>query len=116
MAGWSMRDKTCIVGVGTTEYGSFPETDAYGLGVKALNLALEDCGLGYEDIDGLIVNRIAYDRFSQITNINPQYMLATEMHGRFSAPPMWSRWSMATTASRRDCNTAAATACGRHGG
>ena len=85
MAGWSMRDKTCIVGVGTTEYGSFPETDAYGLGVKALNLALEDCGLGYEDIDGLIVNRIAYDRFSQITNINPQYMLATEAHGRFSA-------------------------------
>jgi acetyl-CoA acetyltransferase len=85
MAEWSMRDKACIVGVGTTDYGSFPETDAYGLGAKALNLALDDCGLSYEDIDGLIVNRIAYERFSQITNINPRFMLSTEMHGRFSA-------------------------------
>lgn len=85
MADWSMRDKACIVGVGTTEYGSFPETDAYGLGVQALNMALVDAGLSYDDIDGLIVNRIAYERFSQMTRINPQFMLATEMHGRFSA-------------------------------
>jgi len=85
MPDWSMRDKACIVGVGTTEYGSFPETDAYGLGAQALNAALDDAGLTCADIDGLIVNRIAYERFSQLTNINPQYMLATEMHGRFSA-------------------------------
>jgi len=85
MADWAMRDKACIVGVGTTDYGNFPETDAYGLGVAALNKALEDSGLGYGDIDGLITNRIAYERFAEIVDVKPQFMMQTEMHGRFSA-------------------------------
>ena len=64
MSDWSLRDKACIVGVGTTDYGAFPETDAYGLGALAFRHAIEDAGLAYEDIDGLIVNRIpSYERF-----------------------------------------------------
>jgi len=85
MASWSMRDKACIVGVGTTAYGSFPDTDAYGLGMQALNAALADCGLSYPAIDGLIVNRLSYERFLQIANLRTRFMLATEAHGRFSA-------------------------------
>ena len=48
-----MRDATCIVGVGNSAYGNFPETDAYGLGVEALTKALDDAGLTLADIDGL---------------------------------------------------------------
>ncbi len=85
MPDWSLRDKACLVGVGTTEYGSFPETDSYGLGAEALRRAVEDAGIRFEDIDGLIVNRIpSYDRFAEIMRINPEYCLLTETPGRFS--------------------------------
>lgn len=85
MVGWSLRDKTCIVGVGTTEYGAFPGTDAYGLGAQAFRRAVADCGLEFDDIDGLIVNRMpSYERFAEIARINPQYCLKTETPGRFS--------------------------------
>jgi acetyl-CoA acetyltransferase len=84
--GWAERDKTCIVGVGNTAYGSFPETDAYGLGADALLAALDDAGLDVADIDGLIVNRIpSYERFAEIMHIDPQFCLQTDAPGRFSA-------------------------------
>lgn len=85
MTGWALRDKTCIVGVGTTDYGAFPETDEYGLGVRALNLALADAGLGYDDIDGVIVSRMpSYEHFCEAARLNPQFTLRTEGPGRFS--------------------------------
>ncbi|WEX12469.1 thiolase family protein (plasmid) [Chelativorans sp. AA-79] len=81
-----MRDKTAVVGVGTTDYGSFPDSDAYGLGADALNMALDDAGLSVGDIDGLIVNRIpSYERFAEMMGIAPKYCLQTEAPGRFSA-------------------------------
>jgi len=84
-----MRDKICFVGVGTTQYGSFPDNDSYGLGAEALSLAVEDAGISYDDIDGMIVNRIpSYERFAEIARINPRYCLLTEMPGRFSAVSM----------------------------
>ena len=83
---WAMRDQVALVGVGTTEYGSFPETDTYGLGASALNMALDNAGLTVADIDGLIVNRIpSYERFAEVMGISPQYCLQTEAPGRFSA-------------------------------
>src|SRR4029079_13273354 len=86
MAKWDLRDKVCIVGVGTTKYGSFPETDSYGLGAQALSSALDDAGLRIGDVDGLIVNRIpSYDRFAQMTGMNPRFCLPTDAAGRFSA-------------------------------
>jgi acetyl-CoA acetyltransferase len=86
MANWELRDKVCIVGVGTTAYGSFPQTDSYGLGCSALLNAASDAGLELKDIDGLIVNRIpSYERFAQIAGINPQFCLPTDSAGRFSA-------------------------------
>lgn len=86
MAAWDLRDKVCIVGVGTTAWGSFPQTDSYGLGADALLAAVNDAGLDIADIDGLIVNRIpSYERFAQIMGINPQFSLQTDAAGRFSA-------------------------------
>lgn len=89
MPDWALRDKTCVVGVGSTPYGSFPETDTYGLGSQALLSALDDCGLTVGDIDGLIVSRIpSYERFAEVMRINPQFCLQTEVPGRFSAVSM----------------------------
>jgi acetyl-CoA acetyltransferase len=86
MAKWDLRDKVCIVGVGTTKYGSFPETDSYGLGAQALSSALDDAGLRIGDVDGLIVNRIpSYDRFAQMAGMNPRFCLPTDAAGRFSS-------------------------------
>jgi acetyl-CoA acetyltransferase len=86
MDDWDLRDKVCIAGVGTTAYGSFPEDDSYGLGAKALVAALADAGLKHGDIDGLLVCRIpSYERFAQMTGINPEYCLPIDMAGRFSA-------------------------------
>lgn len=82
-----MRDATAFVGVGTSRYGSFPETDSYGLGVEALKVALDDAGLTVADLDGLIVGRIpSYETFSEMIGFNRQnYNLQLNSAGRFSA-------------------------------
>ena len=82
-----LRDKTCIVGVGTTRYGSFPETDAYGLGIEALTAALDDAGLTVDDLDGVIVNRIpSYERFAEMMGLrNQRFGLQLQPSGRMSA-------------------------------
>jgi acetyl-CoA acetyltransferase len=81
----ALAGKIAVVGVGTTRYGKLPEYDAYDLGVWALKAALEDCGLRFEDIDGLVINRIPdYQRFGEMTGINPRYVTVTPGQGRFS--------------------------------
>ncbi len=85
MPDWGLRDKACIVGVGNTGYGVFPETDAVGLGVSALASAVEDAGITFDDIDGVILNRLPYDRFAEVSNLQTPYLQSTEAHGRFSA-------------------------------
>jgi acetyl-CoA acetyltransferase len=78
-------ERVAVVGVGHTRYGKLPEYDAYELGLWALKEALVDCGLGFEDIDGLIVNRIPdYQRFCEIAGLNPSYVSITPGQGRFS--------------------------------
>jgi acetyl-CoA acetyltransferase len=82
-----MRDQICVVGVGNTSYGNFPETDAYGLGIEALNKALDDAGLTLDDVDGMIVNRIpSYERFSEMIGLrNQTFGLQLPASGRMSA-------------------------------
>jgi len=48
----SAQKSASVVGVGTTAWGNFPETDALGLGVQAFKQALDDSGLAVGDIDG----------------------------------------------------------------
>ena len=81
----ALAGQVAVAGVGTTRYGKLPEHDAYDLGVWALKGAVDDCGLGFDDIDGLIINRIPdYQRFGEITAINPRYTTITPGQGRFS--------------------------------
>lgn len=78
-------ESVAVVGVGHTSYGELPEYDAYELGLWALKEALVDCGLDFDDIDGLIVNRIPdYQRFCEIAGLNPSYVTITPGQGRFS--------------------------------
>lgn len=81
----TLSGKAAVVGVGTTRYGKFPDLNAYDLGQWALREALDDSGLTYADLDGLIVNRIpSYGRFAELCGLDPRYTLATPGHGRFS--------------------------------
>jgi acetyl-CoA acetyltransferase len=74
-----------VVGVGHTRYGKLPEYDPYELGLWALKEALADAGLGFDAVDGLIVNRIPdYQRFCEIAGLNPSYVSITPGQGRFS--------------------------------
>lgn len=82
---WKLRDKTSIVGVGNTAYGSFPDSNSDGLAAEALNNALEDCGLSKSDIDGVITNRIpSTERFCEMMGLKTRFSIHTEMPGRFS--------------------------------
>ena len=53
----NLRNRVAVVGVGTTAYGSFPETDEYGLAAEAFRNALDDCKLDKSKIDGLLTCR-----------------------------------------------------------
>jgi acetyl-CoA acetyltransferase len=80
-----LSGRTAVVGVGTTRYGKLPEYDSYELGFWALQEALADCGLGFDDLDGLIINRIPdYQRFGEIAGLNPRYTTITPGQGRFA--------------------------------
>jgi acetyl-CoA acetyltransferase len=81
-----LSNKVAIVGVGTTKYGSFPETDEFGLGASAFRAALEDCGLAKDALDGMLVCRIPdYERMGEILGLNPRWTLTLPGHGRMAA-------------------------------
>jgi hypothetical protein len=66
----SIRDKTAIVGVGTTDFGADyrrrdPTVSAFDLALDALSGALDDSGLTGADIDGLVCCRVpSYGRMA----------------------------------------------------
>jgi acetyl-CoA acetyltransferase len=81
----SQQSPVAVVGVGHTRYGKLSEYDAYALGLWALTEALADAGLAFDDVDGLIVNRIPdYQRFCEIAGLDPSYVSITPGQGRFS--------------------------------
>jgi acetyl-CoA acetyltransferase len=80
-----LRNRAAFVGVGTTAYGSFPETDEYGLAAQAFRAALSDSGVAKDDIDGLLVCRIpSYFRMGEVLGIDPRWTLSLPPHGRMS--------------------------------
>ncbi|WP_144113890.1 thiolase family protein [Paraburkholderia sp. BCC1886] len=81
----ALLNEPAVAGIGTTRYGKLPDYDIYELAQWALKDALDDCGLTYADLDGLIVNRIpSYSHLADQCGINPDYVLSTPGHGRFS--------------------------------
>lgn len=77
--------EVAVVGIGATDYGSFPDHDATSLGVWAFREALADSGLSIDDIDGLIVHRITdYQKFVRLTGLKPRFLNAVPPQGRMS--------------------------------
>jgi acetyl-CoA acetyltransferase len=82
----ALKDRVAVVGVGNTRYGSFPDTDDYGLGAQAFRRALEDAGLDKSRIDGLLVCRVPYyARMGEVLGISPRWTITLPAHGRMSA-------------------------------
>jgi acetyl-CoA acetyltransferase len=80
-----LRNRAAVVGVGTTAYGSFPETDEYGLAAEAFRAAVADSGINKNDIDGLLVCRIpSYFRMGEVLGLDPRWTLSMPPHGRMS--------------------------------
>jgi acetyl-CoA acetyltransferase len=74
-----------VIGVGSTAFGNFPEEDATTLGIAALHSALQDAGLQMQDIDGLILHRVAdYQRFVRTTGLQPRFMNTVPGQGRMT--------------------------------
>ena len=81
-----LKNRIAVVGVGNTSYGSFPDTDDYGLGALAFRRALDDAGLDKGRIDGLLVCRVPYyARMGEVLGISPRWTLTLPGHGRMSA-------------------------------
>lgn len=81
-----LRNKVAVIGVGNTAYGSFPETDEYGLGAAAFTSAVADCGIRHTQIDGLLTCRVPdYSRMGEMLGINPRWTITLPGHGRMSA-------------------------------
>jgi acetyl-CoA acetyltransferase len=81
----SLSNRAAVIGVGNTAYGSFPDTDEYGLAAQAFRSALEDCGLDKSDVDGLVTCRIPYyARMGEVLGIDPRWSLTLPAHGRMS--------------------------------
>lgn len=81
----ALGDHIAIAGVGTTAYGSFPETDEYGLSVAAFRAAIEDCGLSKDKVDGMLVCRIPdYERMGDVLGLAPRWTMTLPPHGRMS--------------------------------
>jgi acetyl-CoA acetyltransferase len=81
----SLKNRAAVVGVATTRFGSFPDTDEYGLAAQAFRGALDDSGLTRDDIDGLVVCRIpSYARMGEVLGLDPRWSLTLPPHGRMS--------------------------------
>jgi acetyl-CoA acetyltransferase len=52
----SLRGKVAVAGLGVTPQGKVYDRTHVGFAVEAVRLALEDAGLGRDDLDGLLVN------------------------------------------------------------
>ena len=82
---FNFRDKVSVVGVGTTAYGNFPDTDEYGLAAQAFRIAIDDCGLDKDDVDGLLTCRIpSYYRMGEVLGLDPRWTITLPGHGRMS--------------------------------
>jgi acetyl-CoA acetyltransferase len=81
----ALKDRAAVIGVGNTAYGSFPDTDEYGLAAQAFRAAIADCGIDKNEVDGLVVCRIPYyARMGEVLGIDPRWTLTMPPHGRMS--------------------------------
>jgi acetyl-CoA acetyltransferase len=88
-----IRDKTAIVGVGTSRFGTLPEESPLQLAAQAFKAALADAGLRKDEVDGLVINigwplGVDYDRFAEALGLHIRFADQTWTHGRFVGPSL----------------------------
>ena len=83
----AFRDKTAICGV-SNFVGSYMERTQLSLACDAFKMALDDCGLKRDDIDGVITLSFGadYDRLLEALGLNVRYAHQGWTHGRFISP------------------------------
>jgi acetyl-CoA acetyltransferase len=73
-----------VIGIGATDFaadyrtsrsGQPPTTDIYGHAARAFKSALQDCGLGRDDIDGLIASQVPYMRLEEILGMRLEWSI-----------------------------------------
>lgn len=90
MPGWDLKDKAAVCGVGHSPYGRRLNRSQIDLAGEAIRNALDDAGLGRDDLDGLIVSfgtpiGADADTLAYALGLKLQAYNQTWAHGRFTA-------------------------------
>src|SRR5262249_10160503 len=83
---WRLKGKYAIVGVGQSPIGRVPNSSALGLLALAMRNALEDAGLGKQDVDGLITRGpddvyCHHQRIGEILGLNVPFSTSLDNGG-----------------------------------
>ena len=100
-------DRTAIVGVGTSRFGTLLEESPLQLAAHAFKAALADAGLRKDEVDGLVINigwplGADYDRFAEALGLHIRFADQTWTHGRFVGPSL-QHAAMAVAAGLATC-------------
>lgn len=110
----SFKDTAAIAGIGVSRFGRHLPESALELAAVAFRAALDDAGLGRDDVDGLSINfgwplGLDYDRIAESFGLDIRYVNQTWTHGRFVTMSL-QHAAMAVSAGLADvvaCVTAA---------
>ncbi len=90
MAAWDLKDKVAVCGVGHSPYGRRLNRSTIDLAGEAIRNALDDVGLGRDELDGLIVSfgtpiGADADTLAYALGLKLKMYNQTWAHGRFTA-------------------------------
>ena len=90
MPAWDLKDKAAVCGVGHSPYGRRLNRSQIDLAGEAIRNALDDAGLGRDDLDGLMVSfgtpiGADADTLAYALGLKLQAYNQTWAHGRFTA-------------------------------
>ena len=90
MAGWELKDKAAVCGVGHSAYGRRLNRSQIDLAGEAIRNALDDAGLARDDLDGVIVSfgtpiGADADTLAYALGLKLRAYNQTWAHGRFTA-------------------------------
>ena len=90
MPDWDLKDKAAIAGAGNSPYGRRLGRSPIDLAGEAIANALDDAGLGRDDLDGLIVSfgsplGADVDTLAPLLGLKLRCYNQTWAHGRFTA-------------------------------
>lgn len=93
--------------MGQTALGRFPDRSNLDLAAEAFRAALDDCGLGREDVDGLVINQghplgVDYDEFAVAMGLDIKYVNQSWTHGRFTGTMLHTA-ALAVSTGMADC-------------